>query len=418
MAMLLTNAASALKEILLPYIQNNFPKQTILLDQMKKDGGSNFINDEFDVPIWTTRHGGIANLANDGNNVISSSGRRISRGTVPVKIVSGAFDISKLTIDASKNSQGAVESMLSAQAETLSVDFARHLNRQFYQDGIGIVSMVRVTGGSVGVGTVAVEAPDSSLDDGRSIDWYGTVNGDISPVKYLAPDQIVGVGTASAAIGTVLTVTGTSFTSGAAIVTAASDSVYINDGSGQGGGTSEFAGIRAALSSTTGTSLYAGLPRSTTGWTPQFGSAVEALSLSRMEKSYLKAKEFGRMQDKYAIFVNVTLYQKYGDLLTAMRRSIDKSDLLGGWPGLEFAAGGGNVGVFLDYDVPDGEQLVVDMDSWTICEVEPVTWMEDPGSGALLRLQNTIKYQAVLTWFANVFCMAPAANGRETQKTD
>lgn len=418
MAMLLTNAASALKEILLPYIQNNFPKQTILLDQMKKDGGSNFINDEFIVPTWTSRHGGVTNLANDGNNVASSSGRRLTRGTVPVKIVSGAFDISKLTIDASKTSQGAVESLLSAQAETLSVDFARHLNRQFYQDGIGVVSMVRVTGGSVGVGTVAVEAPDSSLDDGRSVDWYGTVNGDISPVKYLAPDQIVGVGTGAAAIGTISAVTGTSFVSGAAIVTAASDSIYIADGSGQGAGTSELTGIRGAMSSTTGTSTYAGIARNVTGWQPQFGSAPEALSLSRMEKSYLKAKEFGRMQDKYAIFVNVTLYQKYGDLLTALRRTVNQTDLLGGWTGFEFAAGAGKVGVFLDYDVPDGEIEIVDMDSWTICEVEPITWMEDPGSGALLRLQNTIKYQAVLTWFANLFCMAPAANGRETQKTD
>lgn len=422
MPMLLSNASSALKEILLPFIQNNFPKQTILLDQMKRNTNINFINDEFVASLYTSRHGGIANLADDGNNVISSSGRRLTRGTVPVETVTGAFDISKLTIDATKTSRGAVADMLAAQGTTLASDFGRHLNRQFYGDGIGVVSMVRATGGSVGTGTIAVEQPDANLDDGRSIDWYGTINGDISPTKYLHVDQVIGVGTGGAADGTITSVTGTSIVSGAptAIVTAANDSIYIQDGSGEGAGTSEFLGMRAALSSTTGTNTYAGVARNTTGWTPQFGSSSEALTLSRLETSYIAAREFSAMDDRFAIFVNKTLYQKYGDILTAMRREVNRTDLLGGWTGLEFAAGAGRVGVFLDYDVPDGEVLTVNLDSWTITEVEPINWMEDPaqGGGALLRLQNTIQYQAVLVWFANMICLSPASNGRETRKSD
>lgn len=420
MPMQLSNASSALKEILLPYIQDNFPKQTILLDQMKRNSGVSFINDEFIAPIWSGRHGGVANLADDGNNVVSSSGRRLTRGTVPVESVTGAFDITDLTIEATKTSQGAVEAMLSAQGETLSKDFARHLNRQFYGDGIGVVSMVRATGGSVGAGTIAVETPDANLDDGRSIDWYGTINGDISPTKYFAVDQVIGVGTGGAADGTITAVTGTSIVSGAptAITTAANDSIYIQDGSGEGAGTSEFLGIRAALSSTTGTSTYAGVARNTTGFTPQFGSASEALSLSRMESAYLRAREYSSMTDKYAIFVNVSLYQKYGDVLTAMRRTVNTAELLGGWSGIEFQAGAGRVGVFLDYDVPDGEMIVLNMDSWTLCEVKPIGWLEDPNGGGLLRLQNTLQYQAVLRWYANVMCLAPAANARETRKSD
>ena len=176
-------------------------------------------------------------------------------------------------------------------------------------------------------------------------------------------------------------------------------------------------GIRAALSSTTGTSTYAGVARNITGWTPQFGSASEALTLSRLEDSYLNAREFGELDDKYIILVNKSLYKKYGDILTAMRRVVNAADLLGGWKGLEFAAGGGNVGVFLDYDVPDGEAIILDLDSWTITQVSDVDWMEDPSGGGLLRLQNSLLYQAVMHWFANVVCLAPAANGKETRKT-
>jgi hypothetical protein len=401
---------SALKEVLLPYIQDNYPKQTILLDQMKRDAGQQFINDEFLFPVRTTRHGGVSNLADDGNSVVSSSGARTSRGTIVPKRLTGAFEISDMVIRASKNSQGAVESDLTFQTDSMVTDFARHINRQLYSDGVGAVSQVL---GSVGVGTASLRYPDANLDDGRSIDHYGTVNGDISPVKYIAVDQILGFGTAGADLGTVTSVTGTSAVYTGDPATVANDSVYIMDGSGEGAGTSEIQGISAALRS--GTSTYAGLDRSVIGWAPQFGSASEALTLSRMENNYLRAKEYAQMSDKYAIFVNVSLFQKYGDVLTAMRRTVNQTELLGGWTGLEFAAGAGKVGVFLDYDVPDGEVLIINMDTWAIAQIDEVDWLAGT-DGNLLRVKGSTLYEAVMVLYANVFCLAPGANGRETQK--
>ena len=418
MPLLLSNYAAALKEIVLPYIKDNYPKEKILVDKMKRNAGVTRINDEFIAPLRTSRHGGVANLADDGNNVISSSGATTSRATVSVEILSASFDISRLAIDASKGPQMAVESALTFQAQTLAEDFGRHVNRQMYHDGIGIVSQVRTTGGSVGAGTAALELPDANLDDGRSLDWYGTINNDISPLKYITVDNVLGIGTGAADLGTVTSVTGTSvvMTGGPAIV--ASDSVYLQDGSGEGAGTSDLLGVRAALSSTTGTSTYAGVARNVTGWAPAFGSASEALTLQRMSSAYLSAREYAMGGDGYVILVNKSLYQKYGEILTAMRRTVNESDLLGGYTGLEFAAGAGRVGVFLDYDVPDGEVLILNLDSWTLCQVSDVDWLEDPQGGSLMRLQNTITYQATMVWFANMLCLAPASNARETRKTD
>jgi hypothetical protein len=136
-----------------------------------------------------------------------------------------------------------------------------------------------------------------------------------------------------------------------------------------------------------------------------------------MEGSYLSAREIGQAGDTYVVLVNKSLFQKYGDILTAMRRTVDKADLLGGFKGLEFAAGDGNVGVFLDYDVPDGEVLIVNLDTWRICQVNDLDWVSGAAGEPLLRLQNTITYQATLVWFANAICLAPGANGRETRKT-
>ena len=422
--LLIADIVATLKEVLLPYVQDNFPKKTILLDQMKRDSDTLVMNDEFLAPVYTTRHGGVANLANDGGTVVSSGGRDTSRATVSVEIVTGALNISKLAIDASKSNALAVQNSLQAQTETLTKDFARHVNRQLYGGGDGVVSKVRTTGGSVGTGTIAVEAIATSeagygtIDDGRAVDYYGTINGDISPTKYFAVDQVIGVGTAAAAVGTITGVTGTAIVSGAptAIVTAADDAVYIIDGGGAGAGTSEILGIRAALSSSTGTSTYAGLARNTVGWTPSFGSASAALTLARLETMDGDVQEYADAEDKYIILLNKTLYRKYGDLLTAMRRTVNQADLLGGWKGLEFAAGGNVVGVFRDYDVPDGEVLLINLDTWKITQVSDTSWMEDPSGGGLLRLQNTLQYQAVMHWFVNALCLAPAANAKETRK--
>lgn len=418
MAILLSNVTNALQKVIMPFIQDNFNKQTILLDKLKRNKGVTFMNDNFYAPIRTSRNGGITNLANDGNSLVSGKSS-IGQASVGVKILTGTFDISKLTLDATKTAKGAVENQLTFQATSLASDFAKNVNRQYYSDGLGIVSQVA---GSVGAATASLMLPDSggTTNDARLLDVYGTVNGDISPTEYIFPDMVLGFGSAAGSgVGTVSSVTGTSVVLTAALPAniAGSQVVYVLDGSAAGAGTSEIQGIRLALSSSTGTSTYAGVARNTTGWTPQVNTTSEALTLSRMESMYLAARKFAQMGDQYAIFVNKTLYKKYGDLLTALRRTVNETDLLGGWTGLEFAAGGGRVGVFLDYDVPDGEVEIINLDSWTVCQVSDMGWLENPNEGALLRRRDAITYQATMVWFTNLICLAPGANGRLTQKT-
>lgn len=414
--MQLNDYQNALQVILLPYIKDNLPSQKIFLANLQKNAGVQVMNNKFYAPVRTTRHSGVNNLANDGDTTLSGT-VGVGQANVSVKIITGVFDISRLAIDATQSNKQAVTSALEYQVKSLTTDFYRSLNRQAFGDGSGIVAQVLASGGSVGVGTIGVMPRDASLDDGRSIDNYGTVNGDILPTKYLAPGQLIGVGTAAAAVATVSSLTGTSIVTTGAVVTAANDSIFLLSGGGVGAGTMELTGVRAALSSTTGTSQYAGLARSTIGWTPAFGSVAEALTLSRMESSYLNAREYGQMDDKYAIFVNKTLYKKYGDILTSMRRTVNTTELQGGWTGLEFAAGGGQVGVYLDYDTPDGEVEIIDLDTWTICQVSDMKWAEGSDQASMLPIANKLTLQATMYWFLELLCLAPGANGREVQKT-
>jgi len=415
MALILSDVTNTLQKVIMPYIRDNFPKQTILLDQVKRNKGVTFMNDYFYAPLRTTRHGGVGILADDDNKLVSGK-TEFSQARVGVKILTGTFDISKLTIDATKTAKGAVENQLTFQAMTLATDFARSINRQYFSDGVGALCQAA---GSTSATEFPVELIDSGgiADDGRLKDYYGTINSDIAPTKYIHKGMVISVGSASASgLGTVQSATdGTILTTGTT-GPADGENVYIVDGDGEGEGTAEIEGLHAALASSGGT--YANIAQTTYGWQAQFGSTSEALTLSRMEEKYLAAREYGQQADRYAIFVNKTLYKKYGDLLTSMRRVVNTTELLGGWTGLEFAAGAGRIGVFLDYDVPDGECLIVNLDTLTICQVSDLDWLESPNSGALARRTDYITYQATMVWFTNLLCLCPAANAKLTRKTD
>jgi len=398
----------------MPFVQDNFDKKTILLDQLKRNQGVTFMNDTFYAPIRSSRNGGVVNLANDGNSLVAGSAG-VLQASASVKLVTGSFLISKLVLDATSTVKGAVENELIRQAKTLASDFSKSVNRQYYSDGYGVVGQV---GGSVGAGTIGLTYPDANLDDGRSIDWYGSVNGDIAQNKYITANQVLAIGTAGVDLGTVSSVSGTTVVVTGAPAIVANDTIYLADGTGEGAGTSEIQGVRLALSSAT-TGSYAGVARTTTGWTAQVGTVSEALTLDAMEDKYIASKEYADSSDRYAIFVNKSLYKKYGAILTSMRRVVNATQLLGGWTGLEFAAGAGNVGVFLDYDVPDGEVEILNLDSWVVCQVRDMSWMENPeGGGSLIRSRGNLQYEAAIAWFTNLLCVAPGANGRLTQKTD
>ena len=418
----LSTYANALHNILLPYIRDNFPKEKILLDNLKRSSGMSPINNTFYAPIRTSRNAGVVNLTNDGGTTLSGNST-LGQASVGVKILTGQLDISKLAIDATKSNELAVENALTSQARFLSSDFGRSINRQAYSDGFGVVAEVL---GSASSTSILVRYPTSTLDDTRSIDWYGSVNGDIGPTKYLQPGAVIGIGSAAVAVATIAAAgvspiaggTAGTITTSAAVASATGSAIYLVDGGAAttSAGTTEFQGIRLALSSNTAGS-YAGVARSTIGWSATFGSVSEALTMSRIENSYLTAREFAQAGDQYIILVNRTLYKKYGDLLTSLRSTVNQTDLIAGYTGLEFAAGAGRVAVYLDYDVPDGEVLVINLDSWRICQVGDLDWMEQPGEGSMLRLSNSIKWQATMVWFANFICLAPGANGRETQKS-
>ncbi len=408
--------SNALEKVIQPYIQDNIPSQTKLLQVLKKNDNVQIFNNNFYAPVRTNRHGGVVNLASDKSS-IRTGNAPVNQANVGQKLLTGTFDISDVVIKSSASNKLAVESAMNFEMTTLKTDFAKNINRQYMSDGYGVITMVS---GSLSATTLSVVYPGTGLDDTRAI-YYGTQNNDIKPTKYLTPGQAIAIGSAGTALGTIaasgvnggsalgtLTLTATL---NAAV--AGSQAIYLVDGDGAGAGTSEIQGIRLALSE--GTANYAGLARSNDIWSPQYmgTSASAALSINDMEVVYMSAYEYAQEGDRYAWFMNKSLYTKYGDLLTALRRTVDKMELVSGWSGISFEAGMGNVPVMMDYDTPDGEAFLLNLDTWTVCQVADMGFVEDNA----LRRADYITFQKVFSWYTNLLCVCPAANGRMVRRT-
>lgn len=417
------NYSAALRQVIQPYIQDNVPRQVKLLRTLKTNDNVQIFNNNFYVAIRKTKHGGVTNLAAPTNKLNSSSSK-ITQGTVSPRYVTATFDISDVLLKGSANDKLAVESAMSFQMETLTADFSKQINRQYFSDGAGVVAMVSETGGSVGAGTVQIQYPNANMTtEGRATSYYGTtsggINGDQKPSKYFADGQIIGIGSAGTAVGTIATDGVTGGTSlGTLVMTAttpfpASAPLYILDGDASAAGTTEIQGMRLALSE--GTGNYIGLSRGVDVMSPQYmGTAQnQALSVNNMEVLFMQSYEYAKEGDRYAWFGNRTLITKFGDLLTAMRRTIETIELVSGWSGLAFSVGYGKIPVTLDYDTPDGEMILINLDTWTVCQIADMGFIEDNA----LRRVDYITFQKVFSWYTNLICRAPAANGRMVRQT-
>lgn len=409
-----TAVQDTLEKVIKPLIKDTLPKEVVLFDQLKRNDNVEEFNDTFYAPLRVGRSTGVVNLANGGSK-LRTGNSSFDQASVSVKIATGTFDIQDLVIKMTDSKKKAVEAQLMRQARDLKNDFVRGLNRQYYGDGIGVIAEVA---GSASGTSITVQLPSASLDDDRGAadDWYGTVNGDISPTKYLDAGMAIGIGTAGADVGTISSISGNTVNFTGSLNSNANDAIYLVDGDEAGAGTSEIQGLRAAI--TSGTADYAAVPRSVKGWQPVINATSEALSWDAMANLYLQAREYADSSDRFVWFMNRTLFSKYGKILLAMKKNVNETTLFGGWKGLEFQIGangkGGMVGVMLDYDVPDGFAFLVNLDTWTICETVEMGWAQD---GELLRRTDYLTYQKVFRWYTNNLCVGPGSNGALIRKT-
>lgn len=385
----LTNVANVLQKIIAPAIEQVLPTKTIWYDMLQKNKGvTSMANNTFYVTIRSGRHSGIAAIAEGAT--LPSGKPKYDQANVSAKWMFGTFDITDQVLESAKSAPGSLVNYLTQQTSDLKDDFAKELNRVFFGSGNGYLALANDTTNSA---TLTVKP-------------VLNVNGDIPATEYLAVGQSILVGAIPAVIKTIdsatqiTTVATTNHSTGDAIIKA----------DGDGAAAQEPMGIEGMLL-TTGT--LQGIDRAANIWWQPgyYDTTSEALGLNKLETAWAKLLKYGN--PKY-LFMNTTLWKKYGNLLESYKRTANMKEVLsGGWAGLDFMGGSG--AVMLDTDCPDGKVVFIDPTTITIAQLTPISWV-DRGDGILRRVDYAA-WQGVLRWYGNLAALNLQPNGILTTKT-
>jgi hypothetical protein len=388
MALQISGIASVLKKVIIPTIQDQLPKQSVLFDKIKKNSGVTMANNQIYISARTGRHSGIYSVAEGTQPGVGSS--TFSNPYTSVKYSFGTLEISDQALEAAKDNAKAIASILSSEIKALTSDFRKDINRQWFGDGTGQLCLANGTGANVT--TLTVDSP-------------GT--------RYLCPGMQIEIGTSGAT--TISTVdSATQVTLLTAATWANNDKVTkLND--------DEMMGLKGLVDDGDYVATCQAIVRSSNAWAKsQVEDTAATLTEAHMIDLYLKCLEYGKPS---VVFAGPHGFSKYGQLLTSMKRTADLKEVLsGGWKGLEFM--GGDAGVMLDYDVPEVASsefmlFMVDFDTFTIAEMtEPFKFMEAEAGGGILRRSssNRTVWEATLKYYANLVCKNFQANGRLDKK--
>jgi hypothetical protein len=388
----ITNVANVLKKVIAPAIEQVLPYKTIWYDMLEKNKGvTAMANNTFYITIRSGRHSGIAAIAEGAT--LPSGKPKYDQANVTAKWVFGTFDITDQVLESAKSNAGAIVNYLTQQTQDLKDDFAKELNRMFFGYGAGALALAN---GNATSATLTVKPVVS-------------VNGDIPGTEYLAAGQKIIVGTD---ISTILSVDSDTQVTLTAPITYATNDV-ITKADGDGNAAEETMGIDGIIDDGTLVPTFQGITRSAAPWynAAYIDTTSEALGLVKMETAWAKTLKYGN--PKY-VFMNTTLWKKYGNLLESYKRTSNMKEILsGGWSGLDFMGGAGTV--LLDTDCPDGKVFFVDPTSITIAQLTPISWV-DRGDGILRRVDYA-SWQGVLRWYGNLAALNPRGNSKLTTKS-
>lgn len=387
MATTLTDIAAILKEVVAPEVYSQLSDINLQFQQVKADSSIVDVNDTIYIPVRTGRHSGVYTVA-QGVNPRTGKTTRV-RMNSPIKYTFGTLEITDQALTAAKRAdKKAIVPILAAEITSLTGSIEKSFNRQWFGDGSGQICLAN--GAGAAVTTVVVDTPGTD---------------------YIVEGQYVVIG-ANAAIEVVSVDSDTQFTIAAALTWADNDVITAADAD-------EMMGLKGIIDDGSYVATFQGLARATNPFLNAYcDDAVAALAEADMITAYLKAKKYSKKGDKIVAFMGQTLFEKYGSLLTSLKRSRDLKEVLsGGWKGLDFM--GGDCPVVLDWDCPDGFVFFENLSVLIRAEGEkPFQWLEGEKGGILTRsASNRTVWEATMKAYTNLVTTFPKAASRMSNKS-
>lgn len=402
MALTISNISSILKKVIIPIVQSELSKESILFDKVKRNSGVTIANDTIYIASRVGRHSGIYAVAEGTEPRAGKSS--YGNPYTTIKYAFGTMELTDQAIEAAgEGDKKAIASILSTEIKALKDDFRKDINRQWWGYGDGVLCLTNGTG-ATGNTSLTVDSP-------------GT--------RYLDAGMYITIGTATTAgFAVTAKVSSTSVTC-AALTGGGNPHLYDDNDKIRKENAAEMMGLQGIIDRGTGSyvTTIQNIARASNLWARCQGydstEGATTLTEAQMITVYLNCLEYGRPD---VVFAGPTGFSKYGALLTSMKKTADLKEVLaGGWKGLEFM----DIGVVLDYDVPDVSSAdfgfyFVDFDSLTIAEMcEPYKWLEADAHGGILKRNATVRtnWEGTLKYYANLVAKTFQSNGRLIHKT-
>lgn len=391
MALTISDIGAVLKKMIAPTIEPQLRKESVLFDKIKRNVGTTIANNQIYIAARTGRHSGIYTVA-EGSEPRTGKAK-YQQPYTDMKYAFGSLELTDQAIEAAKKGDmKAIASILTTEIEALKDDIRMDLNRQFHGAGTGKLCLANGSGSSSTTLTVD-----------------GCPAGDIDSTDYLAEGMYIVIGTASAVqIASIDSATQVTLSSARSW---ADNAVVTKENA------SEMMGLAGIIDDGDNVATIQNITRSSNPWSKsQVEDTTAVLTEAYMINLYLKTLRYGGGK---VWMMGETLFSKYGQLLTSMKKTADLKEVLsGGWMGLSFM--GGKVGVMLDPDTWSGYAQLVDFDALTLAQLtDPFVWLEADAHGGILRRSpdNRTVWEGTLKYYANLVSRRFLSHGRLSGKT-
>jgi hypothetical protein len=370
----LSTLDSILKNQYIGPLREQVNYDVVLLDMLDKDQDS-VVGKNFTIPLHVGGNEGFASVA-EGGTLPTAGAQQYKETIVPMRYVYSTIEITGPTIKAAKTDAGAFVRAIDSEMKGAAKDFKRQLNRMFWGDGSGVLSVCGVTDNA----TTVVVASTKYIRAGMKVDILTTADGS-------AITNGTGV--------TVLTVpSSTTFTVSAAVTTAATHSVYISGSRGI-----EVMGLSGICSAT---KTIQGLAPGTYSWWKAniLGNSGTGRSITEvlMQQAMDTTETAGDGSAK-AILTSFGVRRAYQNLLTTNRQYMNTMDLKGGKKALDY----NGLPLIADKDAPTGKVFFLDTDFLKIYQLSDIDWMSEDGA-ILSRVAGKDAYGATLYRYLELGC--------------
>lgn len=377
--LILSAVSDILEKVIEPSIERNVYEKSALMQLFfgwspktnesirKNTMGVSFDNDKVYFTVLVDGNPSATGTAED--EAFNTGKGSTAQGYLSIATETAATSISKQTLKL-KN-KGAIINTITFESTNLINAMAMDLNRQAYGNGLGVIATT-VTSGSSAT-TVALNA---------------SVNGDIDYADFLPVGTRIKVGSSAAAKVTARTLN--SLTVTPAISWSVGDNVVKITGSDTAA--SEMTGL-AGIVATSG--AYANITNG--AWvSPYADNTSTVLTVLDMHKAFFKAQKLGSVD---YIFMNQSLFAKYGSTQETNKRFAANDVLAGGWKGLGYMDGLAQV--VLDYMCPDDRVYFLSSNKLIGMEYWPLQF-ERGTEGNLLRKQGYLNYELAASWSGQI----------------